>query len=214
MTLHYTLVFGMLAVEAVLFAILVLPVPRVWRRKALLFVRRSKVISQVLYWVRVTFVFVAVLFVDAVLRMNKVSQEKEAGVMDMHNEYLYNSKKFYAQRNVYLTGFTLFLSLALSRTVAILLDSLSYEPELQTSKKKMAYQDVNVAGLEEENAKLIKRLAELEKELAASKKKVIDFEALKKQAKGLNDEYARLSDRYTELEKKSQRTSSEPRKDM
>ena len=60
--------------------------------------------------------FVAILFVDAVQRMYKVMTEGETakdrrGVQDVRTETNYAARKFYSQRNMYLTGFTLFLSL-------------------------------------------------------------------------------------------------------
>lgn len=60
--------------------------------------------------------FVAILFVDAVQRMVKVMSEGETardnrGVQDVRTETNYAARKFYSQRNMYLTGFTLFLSL-------------------------------------------------------------------------------------------------------
>lgn len=60
--------------------------------------------------------FVAILFVDALQRMVKVMSEGETakdqrGIQDVRAETNYAARKFYSQRNMYLTGFTLFLSL-------------------------------------------------------------------------------------------------------
>lgn len=54
--------------------------------------------------------------IDAVQRMYKVMSEGETakdrqGVQDVRTETNYAARKFYSQRNMYLTGFTLFLSL-------------------------------------------------------------------------------------------------------
>jgi B-cell receptor-associated protein 31 len=53
---------------------------------------------------KITFIFVAVLFVDAVQRMIKVAQEgqtakQEKGVQDVRVETNHSARKFYAQRN-------------------------------------------------------------------------------------------------------------------
>jgi len=59
---------------------------------------------------------VAILFIDALQRMIKVMSEGETakdqrGIQDVRAETNYAARKFYSQRNMYLTGFTLFLSL-------------------------------------------------------------------------------------------------------
>lgn len=63
-----------------------------------------------------SFSFVAVLFIDSVQRMMKAMQEDREKREGRISESLmgginYAARKFYAQRNMYLTGFTLFLSL-------------------------------------------------------------------------------------------------------
>ncbi len=60
--------------------------------------------------------FIAILFVDSVQRMLKATQEDRDKREGRISEALmggvnYAARKFYAQRNMYLTGFTLFLSL-------------------------------------------------------------------------------------------------------
>lgn len=76
----------------------------------------STVVAKAQYALKIMFIFVAVLFVDAVQRMWKVTTDGEtmrdqAGMRDSRTESSFHAKKFYAQRNTYLTGFTLFLSL-------------------------------------------------------------------------------------------------------
>jgi B-cell receptor-associated protein 31 len=57
--------------------------------------------------------FIGVLFVDAVQRMLRITAESEAakqqqgGVKDVRVETSFAARKFYAQRNTYLTGASL-----------------------------------------------------------------------------------------------------------
>ena len=57
--------------------------------------------------------FIGVLFVDAVQRMLRITAESEAakqqqgGVKDVRVETNFAARKFYAQRNTYLTGSSL-----------------------------------------------------------------------------------------------------------
>ncbi len=103
------------------------------------------------------------------------------------------ARKFYSQRNMYLCGFTLFLSLILNRTYVMILDVLRLEQEVKTLKGEAPKNDKTASKLGEagqlgEIGKLKNKLAEKDREI----------EALKKQAQGLSNEYNRLGDQMTQ----------------
>ncbi|WFD29551.1 Endoplasmic reticulum transmembrane protein 3 [Malassezia sp. CBS 17886] len=138
MTLYYSIVFTLLIMEMAMFMVLVVPLPFSARRRLFQFLATSEIVAKINYGIRITFIFVAILFVDAFQRMVKVSTEARtaddhAGFQDFRSESTYHAKKFYAQRNVYLTGFTLFLSLILARTHSLVLDLINAQEELATS---------------------------------------------------------------------------------
>ncbi len=100
------------------------------------------------------------------------------------------ARKFYSQRNMYLCGFTLFLSLILNRTYTMILDVLHLEEKLKTYEGS----DKNT----KESAKLaqagdIGEISKLRNDLA---KKDQDLATLKKQAEGLQREYDALCEKY------------------
>lgn len=97
------------------------------------------------------------------------------------------ARKFYSQRNMYLCGFTLFLSLILNRTYVMILDTLRLEEEV----KKLTGKEPNntKSGLGE--AGELGEISKLKKEI---KKRDQDIETLKKQTEGLNREYQRMGD--------------------
>lgn len=105
------------------------------------------------------------------------------------------ARKFYSQRNMYLCGFTLFLSLILNRTYVMILDVLRLEEKVKryegnpiasgTQSEKLAE-----AGNSGEIGKLKNQLAQKDRDIAT----------LKKQAQGLSDEYNRMGDQHTELD--------------
>ena len=99
------------------------------------------------------------------------------------------ARKFYSQRNMYLCGFTLFLSLILNRTYIMILDILRLEEELRQYKGTSKPKDkkLDEAGEMGEIGKLKKQLAEKDR----------DIETLKKQAQGQHDEYMKLGDQVT-----------------
>lgn len=100
------------------------------------------------------------------------------------------ARKFYSQRNMYLCGFTLFLSLILNRTYVMILDVLRLEEEnkaLRGDSKAKGKSGLSVAGDPGEIGRLKKQLEEKDRDLAN----------LKKQADGLTDEYNRMGDKVS-----------------
>lgn len=99
------------------------------------------------------------------------------------------ARKFYSQRNMYLCGFTLFLSLILNRTYVMILDVLRLEEEVKMHRGEDTGKSKDSAALGKAgNAGEIGRLR---KELEAKDR---DIENLKKQAEGLSREYNRMGD--------------------
>lgn len=110
-----------------------------------------------------------------------------------HERLEVQARKFYSQRNMYLCGFTLFLSLILNRTYTMILEVLRLEEKVKslegtTTKGAKESEKLAVAGEPGEIARLRKAVKDRER----------DIEALKKQAEGLHREYDALSDRYAE----------------
>jgi len=188
MTIYYSLTFFLLAAEMVAFVLLLMPMPLKLRRSIFTFITTSSLVAKLAYALKISFIFIGVLFVDAVQRMLRITAESEAakqqqgGVKDVRVESNFAARKFYAQRNTYLTGFCLFLSLVLARTISILGDLVTAEDQLAALKVKTASGSKDQIQADA----LKKRVAELEKVER-------DFETLKKQAKQQGVEYDRLT---------------------
>jgi B-cell receptor-associated protein 31 len=103
------------------------------------------------------------------------------------------ARKFYSQRNMYLCGFTLFLSLILNRTYVMILDVLRLEQEVKTLKGEKPKSDKSASKLGE--AGELGEIGRLKKQL---EEKDRDIETLKKQSQGLSNEYNRLGDQMTQ----------------
>jgi B-cell receptor-associated protein 31 len=114
----------------------------------------------------------------------------------------YQARKFYAQRNMYLCGFTLFLSLILNRTYVMILDTLRLEDEVKRLSGDKSAGGKNSAKLAE--AGKFNEIGKLKKQLAEKER---DIEILKKQGDGFQQEYNRLSDH------KLATSVTEPKKD-
>jgi len=197
MTIYYSLTFWLLASEMVTFCLLVSPIPYAVRKRVFTFLSRSPIIAKIAYGLKISFIFVAILFVDAVQRMFRIAAEADlmksgrGGVIsDVRAESGLAAKKFYAQRNVYLTGFCLFLSLVLTRTFSIILDLLKAQEEY-AALKKSTISNSRTSGAQNEDG--AKEIASLKKQLEQAKKTQRDFDTLKKQASQNNAEYNKLA---------------------
>lgn len=104
------------------------------------------------------------------------------------------ARKFYSQRNMYLCGFTLFLSLILNRTYSMILDVLRLE-------EKVKMYEGDKKGGDKDSAKLAQagefgEIGSLKRQLGKKEK---ELDAMKKQAEGLQKEYDNLSVEYNKL---------------
>lgn len=190
MTLYYTLVFMLLLAEMSIFLLLVLPLPFTWRKKLFQFISENPIIAKLQYGLKITFIFILILFIDSVNRVYRVTTElsegnPRTGTAAMGPERMeVQARKFYSQRNMYLCGFTLFLSLILNRTYSLILDVLRLEDVV----KEMKEGGKTVGGKDESEV-----VQNLRKELA---RKDREIEVVRKQAEGLSREYGDLSDKY------------------
>jgi B-cell receptor-associated protein 31 len=95
------------------------------------------------------------------------------------------ARKFYSQRNMYLCGFTLFLSLILNRTYVMILDVLRLEEEVKAYKGDPAAKGKeSLAGKADEAGKLKQELAAKDRDMAN----------LQKQVESMQNEYNRMGD--------------------
>lgn len=192
MTLYYSLVFALLMFEMLIFMVLILPLPLTWRRKMFSFISTSPLIAKLQYGMKITFIFILILFIDSVNRVYRVQRELiEAGNAQNggrggsapilgHERMEVQARKFYSQRNMYLCGFTLFLSLILNRTYVLILDILRLEEEVKVNRGT--------------GNKGIQDYESLKEEL---RKKDLDLQVLKSQSAGLAKSYDELSDQVS-----------------
>ncbi|KAL4742252.1 B-cell receptor-associated protein 31-like-domain-containing protein [Aspergillus similis] len=198
MTLYYSLVFCLLVLEMGVFMGLIVPLPFTVKRKLFAFISESPVIAKLQYGLRITFIFILILFIDSVNRVYRVQLEVSAFSKEGGNvggaalgtdRSEVQARKFYSQRNMYLCGFTLFLSLILNRTYTMILETLRLEDrvKLLEGNKQAGGKDsarIAAAGDMGEIGRLKKELEEKER----------DIETLKKQCEGLTREYHKLGD--------------------
>jgi B-cell receptor-associated protein 31 len=190
----------LLVFEMALFMMLVVPLPFTLKRKIFTFISENPIVAKLQYWMKITFVFILILFIDSVNRVYRVQVELAAATDNTnkggaaavmgHERLEVQARKFYSQRNMYLCGFTLFLSLILNRTYVMILEVMRLEDRLRTfegtKQDTKQGEKLAVAGKPGE-------IASLKKEL---EKKDQDLKNLKKQSDQLHKSYDELSDKY------------------
>ncbi|XP_012528935.1 B-cell receptor-associated protein 31 [Monomorium pharaonis] len=224
MSLQWTLIAGFLYIEVAIVLLLVLPVasPTRWQK---LF--RSRFLQSINNQASIYFVVllgVLVLFLlDAIREMRKYSGSLDH--TDHHHqlnlEMQENMRLFRAQRNFYISGFALFLSLVIRRLVILISTQASLLAQNEaamrqaqsatTTARSLLSQrttgeslqndsneahDKAVSELKNQIKELQAKNHELESNLTKEKK---DKEAIKSQAESLTKEYDRLTKEHAKL---------------
>ncbi|KAL4659420.1 B-cell receptor-associated protein 29 isoform X1 [Arapaima gigas] len=225
MTLQWTAVASFLYAEIVVLLILCLPFvsPNRWQK-----IFKFRIWNQIApYWNKgflTMIIILIILFLDAVREVRKYSG-KESSTGDKLNPNMFDHlhmKLFRAQRNLYISGFSLFLWLIVRRVVTLinqLATALETGSALQAqvdganeaAKRYMVdneqLKQALVKGKQrsaEGNEVLKKEVANLTKELrsagAALKRSYAEVDAMKSQTEMLTKEYDRLLREHQELQ--------------
>ncbi|CAG58355.1 uncharacterized protein GVI51_D00583 [Nakaseomyces glabratus] len=132
MSLYYALVFGILVLEIAVFSVLSLPLPTRIRRPMMLVLLKPFRAPTVQVGIKCILGFILILFIDCITKVYNINRELNAGSKGQSNtagatggtvfaqdRIEVVSRKFLAQRNMYLTGITLFLTFVVVRTYAL-----------------------------------------------------------------------------------------------
>jgi len=176
------------------FALLIVPLPYKMKRGLFAFISENPLIAKLQYGLKITFIFILILFIDSVNRVYSVQVElaktkssQNSAMLEGSGRMEVQARKFYSQRNMYLCGFTLFLSLILNRTYVMILETLRLEEKVKQYEGDPKAQGktsdkLAQAGGAGEIGKLKNQLAQKDR----------DIETLKKQSEGLSREYHEL----------------------
>jgi uncharacterized protein YrzB (UPF0473 family) len=165
--------------------------------------------DQVRYFAQIAFIIVVVLFIDSFNRSFKTQEHQEDHDHHHHHDAKTDSflhaKLFQAQRNMYLTGSVIFLSLVLNRFYKMLIDIVRNEEKMEILKQQAAKTTKEYLLLLDKDQQKgdSGEVSKLKKEL----------EIVKKQAEQTNQEYLRLTDRYTALENAKSGNAVDKKKD-
>ncbi|ULT98240.1 hypothetical protein L3Y34_005805 [Caenorhabditis briggsae] len=198
MTLQWTIVAGVLYAEIAATFILLLPWvrPTLWSKlfKSRLFTALSK--HAHIY--SMTFGFVLfILFADGVRETMKYNELEDKMHRTAEADATYHMRLFRAQRNLYISGFSLLLWMVIQRIMTLLSRAAQLEAAGEAAMRqaenasKTARTLMNATETSEEVSDLNKQIEKLKGELKSVN---TDRDTLKKQSEGLQREFDRVSD--------------------
>ncbi|KAL3115947.1 hypothetical protein niasHT_007247 [Heterodera trifolii] len=205
MTLQWSVVAFILYAEIATIIVLLLPWvrPTMWKK-----VFNSRIVHKLKQFSNVyayAFIFVLILlFVDATREVRKYSHvdtTREAVGRVAEADAVVHMRLFRAQRNLYLSGFSLLMALIISRIVTLLARCAHLELAAEAAMKQaegagkaaqtLLGKEGDVNSLSGEEAKKLRNEV---KEMGAKLKKAeTDRDAMKAQAENLQEEYERVS---------------------
>lgn len=132
-------------------------------------------------------------------------------------EMQHNMRLFRAQRNFYISGFAIFLTLVIRRLVMLISAQATLIAQSEASLRQaqsattaarslLSQQKNNEENAEGDDAKKVEELSKLKQKVTELetdlKKERKDKEAMKSQSESLNKEYDRLTEEYSKLQSK------------
>uniref|UniRef100_A0A6M2DVQ8 Endoplasmic reticulum transmembrane protein n=1 Tax=Xenopsylla cheopis TaxID=163159 RepID=A0A6M2DVQ8_XENCH len=219
MSLQWTIIASFLYVEIAIVLLLVLPVasPRRWQS---FFKSRflKSLTGQAQIYFLVLLAILVLFLLDAIREMRKYSSnESHDGHQHLNVEMQGSMRLFRAQRNFYISGFSLFLSLVIRRLVTLIStqanllaqsEAFMRQAESATVAARRLIAEKGESELNEQNAtnensdamvkELRDKISELEKELSHAKK---DKEAMVSQVENLHKEYDNMADKLVKYER-------------
>ncbi|PVU94902.1 hypothetical protein BB561_002186 [Smittium simulii] len=119
---------------------------------------------------------------------------------------------FYAQRNIYLTGFTLLLGLIMLATHTLIAELIETRTQVLDARKlnniHAASDESIVANKQSEISALKEKLAKINKELEEYNVSDYNFAQVKSKAKNSREEYLELLEAHEKLLKKVEKIGS------
>jgi len=211
MSLIWNLIAGFLYTEITIVLLMVLPLfsaskwNRFFKSKFLAAISRQ---AQIYFYLVIGVLVIFLL--EAIREMRKYSNMEEDTTLNMGMQH--SMKLFRAQRNFYISGFAIFLSLVIRRLIILISQQASLIANSEASMKQaqsataaarsmIGKEDTKKTDgetkVDEDKAKLQDEVKKLQAELKREQK---DKEALKSQAESLNREYDRLTGEYSKLQ--------------
>lgn len=193
MSIQMSLVFGALVAQMSFLILLLLPLPYVVRTSILDTYSVIRKNTNVKVGFNFALLLLGLQFFDCVKKLQRYSNVQSPYFAQMQQQMtggqlLYDqlASKFYAQRNLYITGAVLYLSLAINTVYSILVKLVKKETDYRNLVKEGALKSGGGASQNE------KESVDHYQKLLAQREK--DIETLKKQLQGMQNAYDSLNE--------------------
>lgn len=213
MSLIWACIAGYLYIEIAIVLLLVLPIfsaskwNRFFKSRFLAVFNRQ---AQIYFYLALG--VLTIFLLESIREIQKYSSMEEDTTLNMGLQH--QLRLFRAQRNFYICGFSMFLSLVIRRLVTLISAQATLIANSEASMKQAqsataaARTMMNSKGDEKEDDEEKKALQQqvklLKDELVKEQK---DKEAMKSQSESLNREYDRLTAEYSKLQNKVEKTA-------
>lgn len=181
------LVQSILFGEMTIFTLMLLPIPKILKKKVMRLSQGSKAYKGLLHVLYVLFAMILVMFLDSAYKVYTGEDDNNPFVL------------YQAERNMYLTGFTLFLALIFRMFISTMFLLFKEEDSAHLLRKQSMNQKDYVQGMLDESTRKDDKIAELGDEVTDLKKKIRAGDVLIKQLKNNQNEYFSLLDKYNGL---------------
>ncbi|WUR03453.1 reticulum transmembrane protein YET-like [Vairimorpha necatrix] len=156
-----------------LFTLLILPIPKYLKHFIINSLCNSKSFTPLLHLLYVIFTMILIMFIDALLKLTR-----------FHSYDLV----YHTERNLYLTGFTLYLGMIFKIFVNMLNTLYKEEESVKILKKQIS-----------NNQTFVDSMINKDEVIRDLKKTIVSNEIMIKQLKNNQGEYNALSEKYNEL---------------
>eukprot|EP01135_Chromosphaera_perkinsii_P005906 Nk52_evm1s371 gene=Nk52_evmTU1s371 len=205
MSLVWQLNAFVLYAEIAVFLFLCIPFPTALRARIAKGIGNSTILKQSVFYLQMLFFVILVQFISSVREMIKYQNEHENRdhhVDNIQTDTHLHMKMFRSQRNVYISGFSLFLLLVMNRFYALICELGTAEAVKKQAEGTAKEYDRLLDEVVKSKEKMKELVDESDKNEELAKKYKLDLEMTKKQAENLSTEYMRVTDQLTLAEKK------------
>jgi len=220
MSIQWTIIATFLYFEIAAVLLLLIPFisPSKWQK-----VFRSRFLlslgNQVTIYFYILIGVLVLFFLDAIREMSKygdIGTNTDHQHQHLDAEIQNHMKLFRAQRNFFISGFSLFLSLVIRRLANLISNQAQLmatneaalkqaSSATETAKKLMNQKKTGETGENERNEIVVELETKLAETKEAQRKAENEASAIKSQAESVSKEYDRLLEEYSKLERKCQK---------
>ncbi|KAH9412325.1 hypothetical protein HK407_01g02200 [Ordospora pajunii] len=190
-----SLVQAVLLVEMSVFTLMLLPVSKSLKKSILRVFMASKLYRGILHILYVLLAMILVMFVDSAYKIYTGEEYANPFVL------------YQAERNLYLTGFTLFLAVIFRMFIKMMSLLFKEEESALLLRKQSMNQKKYVEDIVSESTRSEEKIRQLEDKVSSLNAKIVSGDMLIKQLRNNQNEYFNILDKYNALKEQVENES-------